>query len=290
MLLLCLFSDKNDAFNSNYSFLSDSQQIGNRLTGIEQQLSLQTTGIAPLRSTILSRLNNGVSVVNYVGHSSLTKFGLQDTILDDVDAFNLTNVNSPFMLNMLGCNSNDYTLPSSSSLGMSFLLGNQSGGAVSVLGQTARVNPFHSTELAKDYYLGLSNGLTQGKALIAAQQAFAEKQGNNLSRRDVLVGTSLLGLPTLTLPQMSLSVPVIQHIPSIFVMLAPTLPNRNNNVSFLASIRFLRSLLWFWFGWAHLINLFTTSMCVFTKLRALLVFWVSTVPTKPQRQSVLTFF
>jgi len=153
-------------------------------------------GTDAARASILSELEAGHSLTVYFGHSSPTTWS-NDPLLTVHDALALSNTD-PSVIVQWGCWNSYSVEPRYETLGPALLTGTD-GGAAAVIGLTTLSQSTFQAELA-DLWVryAAQPDETIGSALQRAKSEFAEIYPK---RRDILLGVTLLGDPTLQLPQ-----------------------------------------------------------------------------------------
>ncbi len=156
---------------------------------------LDRSGLAAARSELLQRINEGVGLTAFAGHSGPTTWTFS-SLFDATDAANLSNAGAPTVVLQWGCWNTYFVEPRFDTLGHT-LLAQEDRGAVAVLGsatllETASADRFASL-LSERLF---TPGTTLGEAVLAAKQSLAA--GGN-PPRDILLGFTLLGDPTLSL-------------------------------------------------------------------------------------------
>ena len=142
----------------------------------------------------LAAINAGVSVVNFIGHSSHTRWSFSTPpILLSSQISSLTNVNKPALVTQWGCWNSYYVDPAGNTMADSFLLGGENG-AATVLGAstltTSEGERSLGVELNKRMY---NQGITIGEAVIQAKQALAA----NEDFPAIQLGWQIIGDPAL---------------------------------------------------------------------------------------------
>ena len=145
---------------------------------------------------VINIMNAGVSVVEYIGHSSQFSWAFTSPpMLQLSEIPGLTNVGKPALVVQWGCFNTYYVDPNGTSMGDRFMLDGEHG-AVSVLGAssltTAEGERGLGVELNKLMFI---DGMTIGDALISAKQALAEKGDH----RDIQLAWQILGDPALVI-------------------------------------------------------------------------------------------
>ena len=156
---------------------------------------LDRSGLAGARSELLQRINEGVGLTAFVGHSGPTDWTFSG-LFDSNDAASLSNVGAPTVVVQWGCWNTYFVEPRFDTLGHA-LLTQGDRGAAAVLGSATLLET-----ASADRFAGLlsprlfKRGTTLGEAILAAKKELAAGAD---APRDILLGFSLLGDPTLTL-------------------------------------------------------------------------------------------
>ncbi len=145
---------------------------------------------------VIDVINAGVSVVEYIGHSSQFRWGFTTPpMLSVTEIPGLTNVGKPTVVSQWGCWNTYYVDPEGFTMGDRFMLGGEHG-AVSVLGASTLTTSDGERDLGVELNRRLfTDGVTIGDALIAAKQALAEKA----THRDIQLGWQILGDPAIVI-------------------------------------------------------------------------------------------
>jgi hypothetical protein len=150
-------------------------------------------GVDAARARLIAKINEGVALTTFVGHSgpaSWTYKGLFSTS----NAENLQNIGKPTVVTQWGCWNTYYVDPQYNTLAHKFLLSGENG-AAAVMGSTTIT--YQSSELALGELLMKyleEPGMTIGDAM---QLAKAELATSRIDMKDVLLGWTILGDPTL---------------------------------------------------------------------------------------------
>lgn len=146
------------------------------------------------RREVVGRINQGVSLTSFFGHSSTAQWTF-DGMFNGADAANLSNADRPTIVTQWGCWNTYYVNPNEDSMGHRFMMeGNR--GAVAVMGATTLTTATNEKLLARLVFDRLSQGQMLGNALTDAKREFAQTRADAL---DVILGVTLLGFPELTL-------------------------------------------------------------------------------------------
>jgi hypothetical protein len=190
-----------DQFNKEI-FVTDNidhQNFNEMAVQLAQDSSYQTRiidshilGIDVANVELISELNNGVGIVNWIGHSSSTRWS-RDNIFDIDNVNNL--INQPTIFYQLGCWNSYFVDPIKQNLSNA-LLQKQDHGAVATIGSSTYTLSDGEKLLAtyfKEYINSQSNVLL-GDAFVYALQKYSQL---NPDRLDVLLGYQLLGDPSM---------------------------------------------------------------------------------------------
>ena len=149
-------------------------------------------GVNASRRMLIDRINQGVTLTAFFGHSSTNQWSFNG-LLTGPDAANLSNVGRPTVVTQWGCWNAYYVSPNEDSMGHRFLMEGEQG-AVSVMGATTLTNADSERQLAQLVFARLGNGERLGNAVTNAKQEYAQDNPNDL---DVLLGWTVLGFPEL---------------------------------------------------------------------------------------------
>jgi hypothetical protein len=181
-----LVADINDFTN----FERASADVGALLQGNITVSEILRGQSQTARADLLSLLNQGQLLVNYVGHGSTKTWN--GNLFTSLDAWSLTNSPYlPFLVSMT-CLNGFFQDPSIDSMAETFLKAEQ-GGAVAVWTSSGLTLPGEQAAMNKELIKLLFNGqgLTIGEAIMGAKQA--------ATNRDVRRTWILFGDPTLRL-------------------------------------------------------------------------------------------
>ena len=163
---------------------------------------IDTLEVAGAQSALLTAMNSGVALTNYIGHSGPSAWSFEN-LFTTADAVTLTNV-SPTVALQWGCWNGYYSEPRYDTLSHSLLLHGHNGAAAAVGATTL-------TKLASDQAIGslvlkhaLQFGQPLGKAIVLAKKDLSAEFA---ARKDVIIGLTLLGDPALSLGPPSQSLP-----------------------------------------------------------------------------------
>ena len=145
--------------------------------------------------SIISTLNQGVGLVNYMGHGGATMWG-DEAVLRSQDAAMLANADRLPIFTTFTCNNGDFAHPQIDSLAENLLWVND-GGIVAAIAPSGRAVIEHQLPASERFYGHLLSGEynTIGDVLVAAQLASAD----DINQTDVMKTINLLGDPALQL-------------------------------------------------------------------------------------------
>ena len=157
-----------------------------------QTAYIDQLGLGGARMMLISAMNQGVALTNYVGHSGLTVWSFSN-LFSAQDAVSLTN-SAPTLSLQWGCWNAYHSVPQYNTLSHNLLLAGPQGAAAVVGASTL-------TMVASDRAMSLrvlSNltkpGQTLGQTILTAKRSLVAAEGN---RKDVVLGLTLLGDPAL---------------------------------------------------------------------------------------------
>lgn len=150
-------------------------------------------GVDPARDELLARLDGGVSITMYLGHSSAQEW-TEVGLFDATAAAGLTNA-SPTVVVQFGCWNTYYVAQDADTMAHALLL-DPTGGAAAVLGSSTLSSSGNDIALAGYLSTALADGtLTVGEAVVAAKQALQAHAGG--ATADAQLGWTILGDPAL---------------------------------------------------------------------------------------------
>ncbi len=150
-------------------------------------------GLAGARAELMSRVESGVSLTHYFGHSGPTLWSFLQLFTTN-DAAGLTNHGLPSIFAQWGCWNTYYVTPTYDTMGHELLLGGDRGGAA-VLGAATLTEPESDLGLAREILPLLGErGWTIGGALTEAKRRLGEQHPEMV---DILLGWTLLGDPAM---------------------------------------------------------------------------------------------
>lgn len=125
----------------------------------------------------VAAINAGVSVVNFIGHSSHRRWSFSTPpMLRSTQIELLTNIGKPALVTQWGCWNSYFVDPAGNTMADEFLLGGENG-AATVLGAstltTSAGERALGVELNKIMY---NQGITIGEAVVQAKQALAQRE------------------------------------------------------------------------------------------------------------------
>jgi hypothetical protein len=188
-------ADVEDGVTS-FSQLSDEMQATLPIAWLPQIRTayIDQLGLSGARAVLLSIMNQGVALTNYIGHSSPTTWSF-DNLLTAQDAAKLTN-KVPTVSFQWGCWNGYHSVPQYNTLSHALLLQGPQGAAAVVGASTVTV-------IASDQAIGrrilrnvMRPGQTLGGAIHAAKRDLVASSGNS---KDVVLGLTLLGDPALVI-------------------------------------------------------------------------------------------
>jgi subtilisin-like proprotein convertase family protein len=149
--------------------------------------------LAGAHSRLVNSINNGVSLTNFFGHSSPSRWSFE-SLLDTSDITALNNSNQPTLVNQFGCWNTYYVMPQYNTMAHLFLQ-TDAKGAVAVMGASTLTESFHESMLGNILLPKLTSANTTiGEAILQAKQ---ELSVNHADYLDVILGWTLLGDPLL---------------------------------------------------------------------------------------------
>lgn len=150
-------------------------------------------GVAPARDELLARLDEGMSVTVYLGHSSSQEW-TEVGLFDATAASGLSNA-SPTVVVQFGCWNTYYVALDADTMAHALLL-DPVGGAAAVLGSSTLSSSGNDIALAGYLAAELADGtLTVGEAVLVAKQQLQLHAGG--ATADAQLGWTILGDPAL---------------------------------------------------------------------------------------------
>jgi len=188
-----LVADEYDVAQQ-YDFSDDADSIeAEYLQGFDtDKVYVDSLGVLESRNHLTQRINLGVTLTAFFGHSSTNQWSFNG-LLTGPDAAGLDNVGRPTVVTQWGCWNAYYVSPNEDSMGHRFMMEGEQG-AVAVMGASTLTNANNERKLARLVFARLANGERIGDAVTDAKQEYALESPNDL---DVLLGWTILGLPDL---------------------------------------------------------------------------------------------
>lgn len=198
--LVLVAADKDDIGNG-VNFTKDAEDLVNAMPANwrsalrpDYRAFPEQDGHQAAHDKIVNGINNGVSVVSYIGHSSQYSWAYTTPpMLKVAEIAGLTNEGKPTLVTQWGCWNTYFVDPNGNTMGDAFLVGGNKG-AVTVLGASTL------TSSAGERGLGIElnkrmfeKGVTLGDAVIAAKKALAQKE----SYPAIQLGWQILGDPAI---------------------------------------------------------------------------------------------
>jgi hypothetical protein len=160
-----------------------------------RKVYLDQRGVADAKTALTGRINEGVALTNFIGHSGLDRWTL-DGLFFSSDAAALTNVGRPTVVTQWGCWNTYHVDPRYNTLGHRFLLSGEQA-AVAVLGAATLTDARHEEFLGHFVMDRVADpGVRMGDAIQEAKEQLAALRPGYL---DVLLGWTLLGDPALVI-------------------------------------------------------------------------------------------
>jgi hypothetical protein len=154
---------------------------------------LDEMSVEVARKTLIDRINSGVALTTFFGHSGPTDWTF-DRLFSANDAAQLHNTDKPTVVTQWGCWNTYYAAPNYNTLGHKFLLSGDRG-AAAVLGASTLTQASSDLALGKLLTPKLAQSdMTIGRAVLEAKQELAAREG---PFADVLAGWTILGDPAL---------------------------------------------------------------------------------------------
>ncbi len=160
--------------------------------GYETQ-KLYMTENEDIHDAIISALNQGVGIINYIGHGSIQVWG-DESVFETEDADTLINGERLPIFTTFTCLNGYFNHPEVDALAET-LMWAEDGGVVAAVAPSGRSLTLQQQPLAEVFFQSLFNGdaETLGEALLLSKNAAAE----NDNLRDVIHTFNLLGDPAL---------------------------------------------------------------------------------------------
>ncbi|MEI2608186.1 MAG: C25 family cysteine peptidase [Candidatus Promineifilaceae bacterium] len=175
-------------------FDTTSDELASQLTDsgfVPQKLYMSQN--EDIHDTIIQTINDGVGLINYVGHGSVEVWG-DERVLQAKEVESLRNRGRFPIFTTFTCLNGYFNHPDVNALAESLLIA-PNGGAVAAIAPSSRTTTFQQFQVANVFFTQLLSGevTTIGEALQMAKQANAE----NENAYDVIYSFSLLGDPAL---------------------------------------------------------------------------------------------
>jgi hypothetical protein len=154
---------------------------------------LQMSQSENIHYNIISAINQGVALVNYMGHGSKGAWG-DEAVLQNSDAQALYNGSRLPILTALTSQNGAFAEPQIDSLAESLLRIND-GGVVAAIAPSGRANSNQNLPLAEQFYDQLLNG--EGDTVGDALYHLMRESASDPDVQDALVAINLLGDPAL---------------------------------------------------------------------------------------------
>jgi hypothetical protein len=176
------------------SFDIASEELADELNIIGYQTQkLYMTEKEDIHDDIVSALNQGVGIINYIGHGSIQVWG-DETVFEAEDAEILINGQRLPIFTTFTCLNGYFNHPEIDALAEA-LLWAEDGGVVAAVAPSGRSLTSQQQPLAEVFFQSLFNGdaATLGEAMLLSKTAGADTAG----LRDVIHTFNLLGDPAL---------------------------------------------------------------------------------------------
>lgn len=185
-------------FAADAGFEQDSNSFASALSDwdITKAYVSGAGGTAAASNTLVAAFNSGPRLVSFVGHSGANywTFRSDGSLFTATNASALTNVNAPTIVTQFGCWNTYFVEPTFNTMGHQFLLTGLNG-AAAVTGSTTLTKSSAERKLGNLMMpMLMTPGATLGGAM---QQAKHDLALNHPEMRDVLLGWTVLGDPTL---------------------------------------------------------------------------------------------
>jgi hypothetical protein len=181
--LVLIAADKDDIGNG-VNFTQDAEDLMNAMPDSwrsslrsDYRAFPEQDGHQVAHDKLAAAINNGVSVVSYIGHSSQYSWAYTTPPMLSVgDIAGLANQGKPAVVTQWGCWNTYYVDPNGNTMGDAFLVGGTQG-AVTVLGASGLTSSTGERALGIELNKRMfEKGVTLGDAIIAAKQALALKE------------------------------------------------------------------------------------------------------------------
>ncbi|MCB0246622.1 MAG: hypothetical protein KDI12_24645, partial [Anaerolineae bacterium] len=185
-------ADKQDG---PLSFEADSDALIDQLPPgwAVERAYLDDLGVSAARASLLAKINQGVALTGFFGHSGMTHWSFEN-LFTTADARALTNTDRPTVVTQWGCWNTYHVQPDYNTLGHTLLLSGDRG-AAAVLGAATLTRASSDRALGQLVTPRLAQpGVSIGVAVQDAKATLATTQPD---MADVLLGWTLLGDPAL---------------------------------------------------------------------------------------------
>ena len=178
--LVLIAADKDDVGNG-VNFTQDAEDLMNAMPDswrsslrADYRAFPEQDGHQVAHDKLASAINNGVSVVSYIGHSSQNSWAYTTPPMLTVgEIAGLANQGKPTVVTQWGCWNTYYVDPNGNTMGDAFLVGGIQG-AVTVLGASGLTSSNGERALGIELNKRMfEKGVTLGDAIIAAKKALA---------------------------------------------------------------------------------------------------------------------
>ncbi len=193
-----LAADSAD-LTSGYSFTDASEELRAQLpAGWQTELAyMDDLGVGGARQLLLDRLDEGVALTSYFGHSGPNVWSFEN-LFNTADAAALENFGRPTVVAQWGCWNTYHVSPAFDTLSHVLMLGDDRG-AAAVLGAATLTEASSEKKLGREVFGRIAvRGMPLGRAIVEAKQALGAREPDLL---DVLWGWTLLGDPTLVVQE-----------------------------------------------------------------------------------------
>lgn len=188
-----------DAADGGADFAADGDRIAAQIPAgySVERIDLSAVPLSTARSQLLSALDEGVALINYLGHGALDRLA-SDGLLTNADVPGLANGLRLPVLTAMTCAVNRFAVPGFPALG-ELLVKSPAGGAAGVWGPTGLSVHGEALLLATHFYHATDERL--GDRILSAIARFKELGGDPaLPRIYDLLGDPALGLKAPALP------------------------------------------------------------------------------------------
>ncbi|MCI5179491.1 MAG: hypothetical protein D3911_09290, partial [Candidatus Electrothrix sp. AW3_4] len=157
----------------------------------------EVLGQSETHDRLIDALQQGASILHYVGHSSLVALGKKNNLLSNDDLNTISDIGRPLLMTSMACSTASFGYPPMNSIGESAVL-RADGGAVSFFGATGLSQNHLADIMAEGLYRNLFDPATfrVGDAIVQGKQ-YAFEQGTERSFLDIY---NLLGDPAMLTP------------------------------------------------------------------------------------------